>query len=85
MAEKETPAPSDNSKGAGADAAETPRPIARRPHPVIKPATETISLQQIGGGAFQTPGSAGPTTPPSSGPAALNAPSRPRHWEVSAR
>ncbi|MES2459831.1 MAG: hypothetical protein V4671_04550 [Armatimonadota bacterium] len=83
MAEKQPPAPSGTSTGAGAP--EEPRPIARRPHPVIKPSTETVSLQPIGGGAPQAPGmpigAAGPAAPaaPSSPPAAptLSAPTTP--------
>lgn len=65
MADNEPTAPA--SAGTNADAPEAPRPIARRPHPVIKPATESISLQPIGGGAAQPPGTpvgAAPLAPP---------------------
>jgi hypothetical protein len=87
MAEKEPNAPSSAGKDAGAS--DAPRPIARRPHPVIKPSTEVVSLQQIGGGSLQPPGtppvSSGPVTPAPSAPVApatpaaavLNAPTSP--------
>ena len=83
MADKEpTPTPTTNnaksdSSTDAASAADKPRPIVRRPHPVYKPATESLSLQPIGGGEAH-PGAApiGATAPPAA-PSAPSAPSPP--------
>ena len=46
----------NDSSTDAANTAEKPRPVVRRPRPVYKPATESLSLQPIGGGAAQPTG-----------------------------